>query len=69
MRTVELIKSQYERVKAGKLDLTSLDRVYYITDTNYYTPNDVKIRQPDAQLIQRFPKPGGQYFVDIYQLK
>jgi 4-amino-4-deoxy-L-arabinose transferase-like glycosyltransferase len=67
--TVDLLKSQYERVKAGKLDLTKLDRVYYVTDTNYYTPEDVKVRQPDAQLIRRFPKPGNQYFVDIYRLK
>jgi hypothetical protein len=67
--TVDLIKSQYERVKAGKLDMTSLDRVYYVTDTNYYTPEAVRIRQPDAQLVQRFPKPGGEYFVDVYRLK
>ncbi len=67
--TVDLLKSQYERVKAGKLDLTKLKRVYYITDTNYYTPEDVKIRQPDAQLIRRFPKPGNTYFVDVYRLK
>ena len=67
--TVDLIKSQYERVKAGKLDLTKLERVYYITDTNYYTPEDVRIRQPDAQLLKRFPKPGNEYFVDVYRLK
>jgi hypothetical protein len=67
--TVDLLKSQYERVKAGKLDLTKLDRVYYITDTNYYTPEAVKIRQPDAQLLKRFPKPGNQSFVDVYRLK
>jgi 4-amino-4-deoxy-L-arabinose transferase-like glycosyltransferase len=67
--TVDLLKSQYERVKAGKLDLTKLDRVYYITDTNYYTPEAVKIRQPGAQLLKRFPKPGNQYFVDVYRLK
>lgn len=67
--TVDILKSQYERVKAGKLDLTRLDRVYYITDTNYYTPEDVKIRQPDAVLLKRYPKPGNEYFVDVYQLK
>lgn len=67
--TVDLLKSQYERVKAGKLDLTKLERVYYITDTNYYTPEAVRIRQPDAQLLKRFPKPGGEYFVDVYRLK
>jgi 4-amino-4-deoxy-L-arabinose transferase-like glycosyltransferase len=67
--TVDLLRSQYERVKAGKLDLTQLDRVYYITDTNYYTPEDVKIRQPDAKLLQRYPKPGNEYFVDVYRLK
>jgi 4-amino-4-deoxy-L-arabinose transferase-like glycosyltransferase len=67
--TVDLLKSHYERVKAGKLDLTKLERVYYITDTNYYTPEDVRVRQPDAQLLQRFPKPGNEYFVDVYRLK
>jgi hypothetical protein len=67
--TVDLLKSQYERVKAGRLDLTQLDRVYYVTDTNYYTPEDVKIRQPDAVLLKRYPKPGNEYFVDVYRLK
>jgi 4-amino-4-deoxy-L-arabinose transferase-like glycosyltransferase len=67
--TVDLLKSQYERVKAGKLDLTKLDRVYYVTDTNYYTPEAVRIRQPDALLLKRFPKPGNEYFVDVYRLK
>ena len=67
--SVDLLKSQYERVKAGKLDLTKLERVYYITDTNYYTDPAVKVRQPDAQLVQSFLKPDGQHAINVYRLK
>ncbi len=66
---VDLLRSHYERVKGGELDFRDVKRVFYVTDTNYYTPQAVKIRQPTAQLLRRFPKPGGQYFVDVYRLK
>jgi len=60
--------SQYERVAASKVDFSSLSRLYYITDTNYYTPDDVLARSAAAILIRRFPKRGGTDFIDVYRL-
>jgi hypothetical protein len=61
-------KSQYERVPASVVDFSSLSRLYYITDTNYATPDDVHTMSPAARLIKRFPKRGGSDFVDVYRL-
>ena len=66
---VDLMRSQYERVKAGKLDFRKVERVFYLTDTNYYTPEAVHVRQPTAQLLVQFVKPGGGFSVDVYRLK
>jgi hypothetical protein len=66
---VDLMRSQYERIPAGKLDFRKAQRVFYLTDTNYYTPPDVQVRQPNAQLLVQFPKPGGGHSVDVYRLK
>ena len=63
------MKSQYERVKAGVIDFSQVPRVFYITDT-YHTPKAaVRVRQPDAKLIQSFRKPDGKHSIDIYRLK
>jgi hypothetical protein len=66
---VDLMRSHYERVPAGKLDFRTAERVFYLTDTNYYTPEAVHVRQPTAQLLIRFEKPGKGYFIDVYRLK
>jgi hypothetical protein len=65
----ELVKSHYERTKSGSLDLGQLKRVFYVTDTNYYPPEVVKIRQPTAQLLASFAKPNHHQAVTIYRLK
>ena len=67
--TVDLMRSHYERVPAGKLDFRTAQRVFYLTDTNYYTPEAVRVRQPTAQPLARFVKPGGEYSIDVYRLK
>ncbi len=65
----DIMKSQYERVKAGVIDFSQVPRVFYITDT-YHTPKAaVRVRQPDAKLIQSFRKPDGKHSIDIYRLK
>ncbi|MCB1019486.1 MAG: glycosyltransferase family 39 protein [Acidobacteria bacterium] len=66
---VDLMRSHYERIPAGKLDFRTAKRVFYLTDTNYYTPEAVHVRQPTAQPVIRFLKPGGQHSIDIYRLK
>jgi len=60
--------SQYQRVNAGEIDFSALPRLYYITDTNYHTPENVHDKNPRANLIRRFPKRGGARFVDVYRL-
>jgi hypothetical protein len=67
--TADILKSHYERTKAGQIDFRQVSRVYYATDTNYYTDAAVKIRQPSAQLLRSFPKPGGQHSINVYRLK
>ena len=64
----DLLRSHYERVQAGKLDFSRVGRVFYLTDTHYYPREAVLTRQPNAQLIQSFPKKNG-HSIDIYQLK
>ena len=64
----ELIRSHYERVSAGAIDFRQVPRVFYVTDTHYYPPEAVKIRQPDAQLVTSFPKRNG-HSIDVYRLK
>ncbi len=66
---VDLMRSHYERVPAGKLDFRTAERVFYLTDTNYYPPEAVRVRQPTAQLLAQFVKPGGGYSIDVYRLK
>lgn len=66
---VELLKSHWERVKAGDLDFRDVDRVYYVTDTNHNQDWAVKVRQPSARLMKSFPKPGGEHAVNVYRLK
>ena len=65
----ELLKSHYEREARGKLDFRKVGRVFYITDTDYYPPEAVKVRQPSARLVKRFPKPENGQSIDIYRLK
>jgi 4-amino-4-deoxy-L-arabinose transferase-like glycosyltransferase len=64
-----VLRSHYERVEAGKIDFRALPRVFYVTDTNYYTDAAVKVRQPDAQLIASFPKPDAKNAIHVYRLK
>jgi hypothetical protein len=64
-----VLRSHYERVEAGKIDFRALPRVFYVTDTNYYTDAAVKVRQPDAQLVASFPKPDGKNAIHVYRLK
>jgi hypothetical protein len=61
-------KSQYERIPASEVDFSSIRGLYYVTDTNYHTPADVRSKSAAATLIQRFPKRGGADFIDIYRL-
>jgi 4-amino-4-deoxy-L-arabinose transferase-like glycosyltransferase len=67
--SADLLRSHYERVQAGKIDFRAVSRVFYVTDTNYYTDAGVKVRQPDARLIASFPKPDGKNAIHIYRLK
>jgi 4-amino-4-deoxy-L-arabinose transferase-like glycosyltransferase len=62
-------KSQYQRIACGEVDFSLTANLYYITDTNYFTPVDVRALSPDARLLQRFPKRGGQDFIDVYKLR
>lgn len=66
---VELIKSHYERTSGGALDFTQVERVFYVTDTNYYNQQAVHTRQPGAQLMASFPKPNGRDSIDVYRMK
>jgi hypothetical protein len=67
--SMEVMKSQYERVPAGTVDFSSLSRVYYVTDTNYNKPVAVLKREPGARLEARFVKHNGFDFVDVYRLR
>ena len=64
----EVLRSHYERVKAGSIDFSKVPRVFYVTDTHYYPKEAVHIRQPNAQLIASFPKKNGNS-IDVYRLK
>ena len=65
----EIIKSHYEREKSGVIDFSKIARVFYVTDTNYYTRAAVHVRQPDARLVKSFPKPNQTDSIDVYRLK
>jgi hypothetical protein len=62
-------RSQYQRMFAGEVDFSALARLYYVTDTNYHTPDEVRAMSPAARLIQRFPKRSGHEFVDVYRVE
>ncbi len=66
---VEIVRSQYERVAAGTLDPRALNRVFYVTERHYYTPEAVAVRQPSARLIATFFKPNQRNAIDVYRLK
>jgi 4-amino-4-deoxy-L-arabinose transferase-like glycosyltransferase len=65
----EVMRSQYERVSAGVIDFPALERVYYVTDTNYNKPGDVAKREPTARLEARFIKRNGTDSIDVYRLR
>jgi hypothetical protein len=65
----QVLRSHYERVERGTVDFARAPRVFYVTDTNYNTQGAVQARQPGAQLVASFSKPGGEQFVDVYRLK
>jgi len=65
----DVLKSHYERVKAGVVDFSRAERVFYLTDTYYYNQQAVLLRQPNAQLVARFKKPVGDDSIDVYRLK
>ncbi len=65
----DVLKSHYEREKAGVVDFSRVDRVYYVTDTFRTPPSVVFARQPDARLAASFQKPGGDYAIEVYRLK
>ncbi len=64
----EVLRSHYERVSAGNVDFRQIPRVFYVTDTHYYSREAVKVRQPNAQLVASFPKRNG-HSIDVYRLK
>lgn len=66
--TMPVWRSQYERVAASSVDFSSIRGLYYITDTNYHTPDEVHTGSPAARLIGHFPKRGGREFIDVYRL-
>ncbi len=65
----DIIKSHYEREKSGMIDFSKVGRVFYVTDTNYYTQAAVHVRQPNARLVKSFPKPNQTDSIDVYRLK
>ena len=67
--TVELIKSHHERVKGGTLDFSRAKRVFYVTDSQYVGPGQVRARQPNARRVWSFPNPEKTGSLDIYRVK
>ena len=67
--SADVLRSHYERIEAGKIDFHAVQRVFYVTDTNYYTDGAVKVRQPDARLVASFPKGDGKNAINVYRLK
>jgi 4-amino-4-deoxy-L-arabinose transferase-like glycosyltransferase len=67
--SADILRSHYERIEAGKIDFHAVQRVFYVTDTNYYTDGAVKVRQPDARLVASFPKGDGKNAINVYRLK
>ena len=53
----------------GDIDFSKESRVYYVTDTAYHPPDAVKIRQPGATPLRRFPKPEDGQSIDVYRFK
>ena len=67
--TVELIRSHYERVEGGTIDFNRVTRVFYVTDSEYVGPRQVRARQPNARLMWTFPNPEKTGSLDIYRVK
>lgn len=66
---VALIKSHYERVESGTIDFNRTGRVFYVTDSQYVGPEQVRARQPNAQRMWSFPNPEKTGSLDIYRVK
>ena len=66
---VALIKSHYERVEGGTIDFNRTARVFYVTDSQYVGPEQVRARQPNAQRMWSFPNPERTGSLDIYRVK
>ena len=65
----EVLKSHYEREKAGVVDFSRVDRVYYVTDSFHTRRAAVLARQPNARLAASFQQPGNRSAVEVYRLK
>ena len=66
---IEVMKSQYERVLAVVVEFSAWPVIYYVTDTNYNTPEAVMRREPSARLVARFHKPDAHASIDLYRIK
>jgi hypothetical protein len=63
------MRSQYERVSAGKVDFQSHGAVYSVTDTNYTQESEIISRQPGARMVARFLKRNGVDAIEVFKLK
>lgn len=59
-------KSQYQRVPAGQVDFSATPNLYYVTDTSYHAWDGIRRIDPNARLVQRFPKRDAHESIDVY---
>jgi hypothetical protein len=64
-----LMKSHYERIYGGNMDFNNVRHILYVTDSAYFTADDVRRRQATARLLASFYKPGNTESIDVYDLK
>ncbi len=62
-------RSQYQRISTAAVDFSVASPLYYLTDTIYHSPNDVRLLDSSAVLLRRFPKRNRGEFIDVYRLK
>jgi hypothetical protein len=66
--SVPVWKSQYQRETALWMNFTKLQKLYYVTDTYYHDPQEIRRLAPSALLIRRFRKRSSNEFIDVYRL-
>lgn len=66
---IATMRSQYQRIPGDIVDFSAKKRVFFVTDSSYFSEEDIKSRQEDAVVVAEFLRPDRSHVIRIYRLR